>query len=150
MSVFDDIRTTLETAIDAMTTPTYNYNYDNVNEYRPANKTYPNVQLEFPEELGRDPDGEVIDAFSTDVNVSFKVMVDDTTADTVTALQNVLEDFKRLMEAEHASLQTDGMIVGDFIESTTQFTHVRARPGMITIIFKIFYRVRRSNPALTT
>lgn len=150
MSVFDDIRTTLEAAIDAMTSPTYNYNYDNVNEYRPANKTYPNVLVEFPEELGRDPDGEVIDAFSTDVNVIFKVTVDDTTADTNTALENILEDFKRLMEVQHPTLQTDGMIVADFIESTKNFTHVRARPGMINIIFKVFYRVRRSNPSLTT
>ena len=150
MSVFDDIRTTLETAIDAMTVVGgFNFDYDNVNEYRPASKSYPNVLVTFPDEIAREVDGNMIDSYSTDVIVNFDVTVNATPADTNTALENVLEDFKRLMGEQHNSLQTQGMIVAHFIDSVKRFTLVRARPGAIIINFNVFYRVRESNPAIT-
>lgn len=150
MSIFNAIRTTLETAIDAMTTPTFNFVYDNVNEYRPGSMTYPNVKVTFPEEIGREKEGEVINSYSTDVVVNFRVMVDATPSDPDEALEDVLEDFKRLMEDQHNDLQVQGMVQSDFIDSVKEFTNVRARPAFIDIKFNVFYRVQKTDPNLTT
>ena len=150
MSIWTDIISTLETAIDAMTTPTFNYSYDNVNENRPASKTYPSVIVNFPEEIARDPDINMIDSYSVDTEVLFEVTVDDAVADTRLYMDNVLEDFKRLLEDEHDNLQLDGLVVGDLISADQKFSNVRQRPGTITIIFSMFYRVKRSDPSLTT
>ncbi len=149
MAILTDIITELKAQIDAMATPTYNYDYDNVDERRPANKTYPNVFVEYPEEEALDRNLNVIDSYSVNREIDFIVTVDDSTTPVDTALDNVLEDFKRLLEAIHPDLQAKGMIVEDLIETAREYTHVRERPGMITITFNFFYRVRRSDPALT-
>ena len=150
MSVLTDIITTLKSKVDGMTiVGGYNYDYDNVDERRPGSKTYPNVLIEYPDELERDVNINVIDSYSSDRQMNFIVTVDDGTSPIDTALDNVLEDFKRLLEAEHDNLQLDGLVVGDLLESNRAYTHVRERPGQITILFNFFYRVRRSDPSLT-
>lgn len=150
-AVWTDIITTLRTKIDAMTTGGgYNFDYDNVDEYRPASKTYPNVQIIFPEELARDPDDNVVNAYSTDIVITLRCTVDNTTTPTDTALDNVLEDMKRLLEAETTTLCNQGVLIGDYTESTREYTHVRARPGIINIMFNFFYRLQRTDPSLTT
>jgi len=150
MAVWTDIADALRTAIDGMTTAGgYNYDYDNVDEYRPASKTYPNVQMIFPVEEARDPDENVVNSYSTDVTIAFKVTVDDT--DTVDdGIDNVIEDFKRLLEAEHGTLCTNGLLIGDYVNSDREYTHVRERPGIVIITFNFFYRVQRTDPSLTT
>lgn len=127
----------------------YNFDYDNVDERRPGSKTYPNVFVEYPEESARDAENNVIDSYSVDRPINFVVTVDDSTTPVDAALDNVLEDFKKLLEAEHNNLQSDGLVVGDLLEAGREYTHVRERPGIITIQFNFFYRVRRSDPALT-
>ncbi len=149
MAIWTDIISTLKTKIDAMVTPTFNFNYDNVDERRAANKTYPNVLIEYAEEIVREPLGNVVDSYSADREISFIIEVDDGTTPIDTALDNVLEDFKRLFEDIHADLQLDGLIVDTLLSSEREFTHVRKRPGKVTIISSYFYRVRRSDPALT-
>ncbi len=150
MAILTDIIATLKAKIDGMTTGTgFNFNYDNVDERRPGSKTYPNVLIEYPEEVERDVDINVIDSYSSDREINFIVTVDAGTTPVDTALDNVLEDFKRLLEEAHDDLQLDGLIVEDLLESDREYTHVRERPGKITILFNFFYRVRRSDPSLT-
>jgi len=150
MSVFRDIMDALETAVNGMTTPTFNSNWSNTNEWRPANRTYPACEITIPEEVAEDPDDSVIDSYSAKTDVIFKVTVDDTFSDVDVALDNALEDIKRLMEQEHADLQVEGMVYANSVGSTKQYTNTRKRPGIITITFNIFYRVRRSDPSVTT
>lgn len=149
MSVLTDIIAELKSNIDSMTTPTYNFNYDDVDERRPSEKTYPNVLLEYPEEIEQEIDGNVIDSYSVDKSIHLVVTVDDTTTPVDTALDNVLEDFKRLLEADFTDMQTAGLHNADLLEASRVYTNVRERPGMITIIFNFKYRVRRSDPSLT-
>lgn len=155
MSKLTDIITELKTQIDGMTTAGgYNYNYDNVDERRPGSKTYPNPLVEYPGEEARDRNANTIDSYAVDRPIFFIVTVSNLDKDSNpvavdTALDDVLEDFKRLLEAIHATLQTKGLVVEDLLEANREYTHVRKRPGVITIQFNFFYRVRRSNPALT-
>lgn len=155
MAVLTDIITELKAQIDAMTTAGgFNYNYDNVDERRPGSKTYPNVMVEFPEDEPRNRNANTIDSYSIDQPISFIVTVSNLDKDSNpvavdTALDNVKEDFERLLEAIHSDLQDEGLIVEDMLESDREYTHVRKRPGKTTINFNFFYRVRRSNPSLT-
>lgn len=150
MPILTDILTALKTAINGMTTPTYNFNYANCDERRPANKTYPNVLLEYPEELSISEDEAPTDMYYAERDINFIVTVDNFSGDPVdTDLDKVLEDIKRLLEAEHNELNCQGLVVGDFQESSREYTHVRKRPGIITIVWNFKYRVRRSDPAIT-
>ena len=151
MSIWTDIIDELVIVVDAMTTGGgFNSNYDNVNEYRPASKTYPSVMIDFPDETYRPSDQQVINSFSGDVEVIFIVTVDDSTANVDEALDDVIEDFKRLLEDEHTNLQTKGMTVEELEETSREYTHTRKRPGVVTKKFNFFYRVQRSDPNLTT
>lgn len=150
MAIWTDIIATLTTKIDGMTTGTgFNFNYDNVDERRPANKTYPNTLIEYLEEVIREPLGNVVDSYSADREISFITEVDDSITPVDTALNNVQEDFKRLFEEIHAALQLDGLIVDTLLSTEREYTHVRERPGKIRITSSYFYRVRRSDPSLT-
>lgn len=150
MSIWTNIMNGLIAGVDSMTTPTFNSNYDNVNEYRPANKTYPSTVIEFPDEFYRGSLENVIDSYSGDVEVLFKTTVDDSTPDVDEAMDDVIEDFKRLLEDEHDALQILGMVVHELEETGREYTLIRKRPGIVTIKFNFFYRVRRSNPTVTT
>lgn len=151
MTIYNDLVTALETAVDGMTTAGgYNYDYDNVNEQKPANKTYPNVILHVGTEEARDPEGEVINAYSLDAPVMFEVMVDTTVSSVREALQQVIEDFQRLFEDQDNTLRCLGLTIGDYGGSQKEYTHVRARPGKVTIQYEIFYRLKRTDPSLTT
>lgn len=149
MTVFTDIMTTLIAAVGSMTTGGgFNYNYTNVDEYKVQNRTYPNVQIIYPEELARDVIVNMIDSYSTDVDIMFRTMVDDSVANVDEALNKVQEDLKRLLEQQHATLQTKGMITGDYLDSIREYTNIRKRPGIITPKFNIYYRIRRSDPSI--
>ena len=150
-TIYTDIIDQLITAIDSMTVVGgYNYDYDNVNEYDYASMTYPNVKVLLPEEIARDADGEVINSYTADSEITFEVTVDNTVSPVDKALDRVVEDFKRLLEADHDNLQGKGMIVADYLDSAREYTHVRARPGKIMITFNINYRVLKTNPSSTT
>lgn len=143
--------TSLETAVDAMSTGTgFNYNYDNINEYLPANKTYPNVLITFPEDVDRGSENNMIDSYSIDTIIDFNVTIDNTVANIDLYLDNVNEDFQRLMEQEHDDLQIQGMLLAERVGSERAYTNRRARPARINLKYKIFWRIKRSNPSSTT
>lgn len=151
MTILNDITVQIDSAIDAMTTGTgYNFNYDNVNEYRPDNKTYPAVKTIYQDNDYLDPDEQMVDSYTLDLTAIFEVTVDDTIANTRLYLSQVLEDFQRLLEADHANLQAEGMIVADLISDEPQYFQVRARPGKLIMEWQIKYRVKRSDPSTTT
>jgi hypothetical protein len=148
--VYTTLLAALRTAIDGMTTGGgYHFAYDNVDRYKHSTKTYPNVLVHLPGEENRDPDGEVVNAYTADSEVTFEVTVASSTSSVDTDLDKVVEDFKRLLEAQHATLQAAGLIVADYIREDREYTHVRARPGKVKIIFNLTYRVQKSNPSLT-
>jgi len=151
MAVWTDILTELKSGIDGMTAAgIYNYDYDNVDEYRPASKTYPSCMVTYAEEEARDDDESPIDSYNVDREVTFVVTVDDTVTPVDTYMDLVLEDFKRLLDFEHGDLNCQGLVVEKFLTSERIYTHVRARPGVITMTWNFNYRVRASNPAVTT
>ena len=149
MTIKNDVTTAIDTAIDTMTTPTYNFSYGPVNVFKPASKTYPNVKTSYDTDEFDDPDNQVVDSYTSSLTATFTIVVDDTTAPARTALSDVLEDFQRLLESEHSSLQTDGMIKADLINSVREYSNIRKRPGKITMEWEIRYRIKRSDPALT-
>ena len=150
MSIKYDITSEIDTQIDAITiVGGYNSDYDNVNEHRPANKTFPNALSTYLDEEFLDPDEQVVNSYSGFLTARFKIAVDDTISPPRLALSNVLEDFERLFEAMHADLQGKGQIVSELMEDTESFTNKRQRPGMIDLEFRIFYRVKRSDPSST-
>lgn len=150
MTIKNDITTAIDTAIDAMSTGTgYKFDYDNVNEYKPGSKTYPNVKSTYAEEEYLDPDDQMVDSYTAELQAVFVVTVDNTVSPVDKALGQVLQDFKRLLEAEHANLQTKGQIVGDLISDEYSYTNIRKRPGSIRMEWELRYRVKRSDPSVT-
>lgn len=150
-TIYTDIINQIITAIGTMTVVGgYNYDYANVNEYNHDSMTYPNVKVLLPEEVARPADGEVVNSYTADSEITFLVTIDDTVSPVDKAIDRVIEDFKRLLEADHANLRDKGMIVADYIDSQREYTNVRARPGMVSIIFNINYRVLKTNPSSTT
>jgi len=150
MTIKNDITSEIDALIDAMTVlGGYNFDYDNVNQLKPASRTYPFVKTEYPEDEYLDPDDQMVDSYSSGLQAIFTVMVDDTVSPPALALSRVLEDFQRLMEAGHATLQTKGQIVGDLISNNRNYTQIRKRPGFIEMEWRLFYRVKRSDPSVT-
>ena len=151
MTILNDITVQIDTAIDAMTTGTgYNFDYDNINEHRPGSKTYPAVKTIYLQNDYLDPDEQMVDSYTSDLTARFEIMVDDTIANTRLYLSQVLEDFQKLLEADHANLQDEGMIVADLLNDERQYFQVRARPGKLIMEWEIKFRVKRSDPSTTT
>ena len=151
MTIKYDITSAIDTAIDGMTTGGgYNFNYDNVNEYRQQSKTYPNVKSVYDETEYEDPDDQMVDSYTGYIRGTFTVEVDDSVSPVDKALAQVLQDFKRLLEAQHANLQTKGQIVGDLLSDENFYTNIRKRPGRIVMEWRLMYRVKRSDPSVTT
>ena len=150
MTIKYDITSAIDTAIDAMSTGTgYNFDYDNVNEYRQQDKTYPNVKSIYAETEYLDPDDQMVDSYTGQLQAKFIVEVDNTVSPVDNALAQVLQDFKRLLEAQHANLQTKGQIVGDLLSDENFYTNIRKRPGRIEMDWQLLYRVKRSDPSVT-
>ena len=151
MAVWTDIITELKTGVDGMTAAgLYNYDYDNVDERRPASKTYPNVLIEYDEEISRADDESPINTYNVDRVVTFIITIDDAVSPIDTYLDLVLEDFKRLLEFEHGDLNCQGLVVEQYGGETREYTHTRARPAKMTIKFNFNYRVNRTDPSLTS
>lgn len=151
MTIKYDITSAIDTAIDGMTTGGgYNFDYDNVNEYRQQSKTYPNVKSVYEATEYLDPDDQMVDSYTGELEANFIVEVDDTVSPVDKALAQVLQDFKRLLEAQHANLQTKGQIVGDLLSDENFYTNIAKRPGRIEMNWQLIYRVKRSDPSVTT
>jgi len=149
VSIWTDVIAALETAADGMTSAgIYNNDYDNINEYRPASKTYPSLEFTFPDSVDSAHD-EIADGIWLDSDVFIDVIVDNTVSDPDQALDEVLEDIKRMFETEHDTLQAAGMVEANIVSANRSYTNVRARPAKMRIIYKLSWRVKRSNPAVT-
>lgn len=150
MAIYTNIINQLATAIDGMSVAGgYNYNYGPTDVFNPASRVYPQVFIRFPEEVGREVENEVINTYTADSEVEFEVIIDDTETYPDTMMDKIVEDFKRLLEADHDTLQTKGMIVADYLSNTREYTNVRERPGKVKILFNINYRVSKTNPSVT-
>lgn len=151
MTIKNDITAEIDTLIDSMTTGGgYNFNYDNINQYKPGSRTYPFVTTVYPEDDFQDPDEQMVDSYTSFLRAIFTVTVDESVSPVALALSQVLEDFERLLEASHATLQTKGQIKGDLITNARNYTQVRKRPGFIEMEWRLDYRVKRSDPSVTT
>jgi len=152
MTIKNDITTETDTKIDGMTIAGgFNFDYDNINEFRPGSKTYPSTKTEYFEDEYEDPDEQVVNSYTSKLTSIFIVTVDNVTEPNARlACAKVLEDFQRLMEKEHPNLQIKGMIKADLIKSEVFFTNVVKRPCRIEMEWEIMYRVQRTSPNLTT
>ncbi len=151
MTIKNDITAAIDAAIDSMTVAGgYNFDYDNVNEYKPGSKTYPNAKTVYPVDSYLDPDEQMVDSYTSDLSAFFTVTVDDSVSPVDLALSQVLEDFQKLLEAKHAILQGKGSIVGDLLNNERNYTNIRKRPGFIEMEWQFKYRVKRSDPSVTT
>lgn len=151
MTIKNDITTEIDAQIDAMSTGTgFNFDYDDINEYKETSKSYPNVKTFYLLDEFNDPEDQVVDSYESDLTATFIVKVDDSVTPVRLALSQVLEDFQRVMEEGHADLQAKGWIYANIASNIRTYTHVRAHPGMIEMQWEIRYRVKRSNPAETT
>ena len=149
MTVENDITTEIDVVIDAMTVAGgFNFDYDNINEYRPSSKTYPNVKSDYNDIEYEDPDDQMVDSYSGNLEAIFVTTIDDS-VNVYLGLTQVLEDFQKQFEGKHEILQGKGMIVGDLSSRQIAYTNIRKRPGIITMPWNIFFRVKRSDPAVT-
>ena len=149
MTVENDITTEIDVVIDAMTVAWgFNFDYDNINEYRSSSKTYPNVKSDYKDIEYEDPEDQMVDSYSADLEAIFVVTVDDS-ANVDVNLRKVLEDFQRQFESKHDTLQAKGWIVSDLESRKIEYTNIRKRPGIITMTWNIKFRVKRSDPAVT-
>lgn len=150
MSVLNDITGYIDTAIGTMTTSGgFNFDYTNVNEFKPADATYPNVKTVYIEEDADSVEGNLANKYTSLLGASFNVTVDDETTPVDVALDNVLEDFKKLINDEFATLQTKGLIKERFIGSEKFYLLTTKRPGRIEIQWQLHYRVSMDDPSST-
>ena len=150
-TIYRSILTVLEDAADAMTTVSgFRFDYDDINEYKPADKTYPSLMIDLGEESA-DPPGEgLVNSYTMNADVIFSCTVDDTVANVDTYLFRCHEDILRMMEEEHLNSRNAGLIVADYLDYRIEYTNVRKRPGRIIMRFNLNYRLKRTDPALTT
>lgn len=147
MTVENTITAYIDSAIGSMATAnSYNFNYADVNEYKPDDKTYPNVKSMYMNAEAQ----EVIVAnkYTSNLLAVFLVTVDNTT-DVDIGLDKVMEDFKRLFDDEHATLQTKGMVWSQFVGKDKSYNLNKQRPGQIEIRWLIRYRVSMDDPSST-
>ena len=147
--IFNQITKSIETAVNSMTViGGFRYDYSRANDYNFKTRTFPNVLITFPEEIGEDND-EMVNSYTSTSEIFFDVVIDDSEPDSDLYLDGVIEDLKRLMENEHEDFQIVGLCVADFLGTSREYTNVRQRPAKAKIVFDIKYRIKRSNPSNT-
>ena len=124
----------------------YNYDYADVNEYKPDDKSYPNVKSNYM--VAEAQEVIVANKYTANLNAEFKVTVDNT-ADVDVQLDKVVEDFKRLFDDQHETLQTKGMIYSRYIGKEKTYSLNKYRPGSVLIRWLIRYRVDMDDPSST-
>jgi hypothetical protein len=151
MTIKNDITSEIDSQIDAMSIGTgFNFDYDDINQFKPNSKTYPNVKTDYTDEDFLDPDEQMVDSYSATLKAKFIITVDNVTEpDSRLALSKVLQDFQRVLEAGHADLQDKGWTKADLLNDQKFFTNIVARPGRIEMEWEIDYRVKRSEPSET-
>jgi len=150
MSIVNDITGYIDTAIATMATAGgFNFDYSNVNEFKPHDMTYPNVKTTYLEEDADAVEGNIANKYTSFLLAMFVVTVDNTTTPVDTALDNVLEDFKKLINDEFTTLQTNGLIKERHVRSDKFYSLVTKRPGRIEIQWELHYRVSMSDPTTT-
>ena len=149
MTINYAITSAIDTAIATMTSPTYNHNYTDVNEYRVQDKSYPAVKTTYKQEDYLDPDEQMVDSYTAELIAVIEVTVDNTVTSPQDAISRVVEDFQRLFESIHPTLCAAGWIKADLLKDEREYSQIRKRPGKVTMEWEVMYRVKRSNPAVT-
>lgn len=147
MTVENTLTAFIDTSIAGMTTASdYNYDYADVNEYKPDDKTYPNVKSNYM--VAEAQEVIVANKYTANLNAEFMVTVDNS-ADVDVQLDKVVEDFKRLFDDQHSNLQTNGMIWERYIGKEKTYRLNKYRPGSVLIRWLIRYRVDMDDPSST-
>ena len=152
MAINDAIVDRIETGLAAVSpsASSYWYDYDNINERKPPNKTYPHVIIESQEEVTfGDPEEIVVNAYDNTFLVNFIITVDNTDTNTYRAMNRAMDDVRRYMEEDHDNLQAVGMIYANYVDANFSYTNKRNLPGIVTVTFRIRYRVKRTDPDST-
>ncbi len=136
----------LETAIAAMATPTYNFDYGSVNVWPPESRTYPATFVEFGTEEPVERGQRVAGYYTQDIPTLFRVRLPKHAADSVDyQAAKCVSDFKGLLENQHSTLQAAGMIKADLQSVIKIFRLVEAYPVEVRMVWNIQYRQRRDN-----
>ncbi len=74
MTIKYDITSEIDAQIDAMSVGTgYNFDYDNINQYKPGSKTYPNVKTFYSPDDYDDPEDQFVDSYFSNLTAIFVV-----------------------------------------------------------------------------
>ena len=150
MAIKTSLISSLKTAIGLMAPGTgFNYDYGDIDDYYPASRVYPCVFINFPNEEGINEDANVVDKYTNDFNVAFKVIIAPAAVAVDTYLDKVEDDFKQMLAEQTASLRATGIIDYEYIDSERIYTNVRTYPAYITMNFKLRYRQQQTAPAST-
>jgi hypothetical protein len=139
--------TLIEDGVDAMATPSYNFNYGAVDVQPPEDTGLPLPYLDFPEEAGVPVPDSVVGRYTIDQPIAIRVLVpalDSVSIDEQCA--KVANDIKELMNSLHDSLKAAGMSFADFTGVSKIYRLVRAYPAQVTVNFNIRFRQLKSNP----
>lgn len=147
MAILNDIVTSLKTELENVSGAPYNYIYSNVNERKPSLKTFPHVVIEANEEssIGT-PEQIVVNSYHVVVDVKFLCTIDDTVSDVRLYLNNVSDDIKRFMEDEHDNLNSQGMILANYVNGSYTYTNKPKLPAIAELNFIVQYRAKRTAP----
>ena len=136
----------LESAVAAMVTPTYSFDYGSVDVWDPASRTYPATFIEFGEEIPVERGTRVAGYYTQYIPTLFRVVLPKSlTDDPDLQAAKCVSDFKELLETEHSTLQAAGMIKADLQSVIKTFRLVEAYPVEVRMVWNLEYRQRRDN-----
>lgn len=145
-----DARSIIETAVDAMATPPYSFNYGPVNIHDPA-AWLPAVPQVFLQESGWTPPGgtSFVDKLMQTTGLTFRAVTPRGAGSIKAELDKVDQDVKRMMASLEVPLRSAGVLFITFLGSTPLPRLVYAWPGEISIRYGLTWRQSRSNPSST-
>lgn len=136
----------IATAVDAMSISAGdNFNYGPVDIHDPALRVYPQVFLEYTDEV---PSGTPMAGHTTQaVPLTFRAIIAKGTGTIDDQVGKVLVDLKKLLDALQAPLSAVGLLYIEAVSAKWKPRLVRAYPAELSVIVNLVYRQSRSNPA---
>lgn len=145
MSISPNMIAIISAGVDSMAIGTgFNFNYGPVDIHDPASRVYPQVFLEFGEEL---PTGvQMAGKITSSIPLTFRVIVAKGVGAIDAEISAVADDLKKLMDSLQPALSAVGMLYHDLVSIVWKPRLVRAYPAELNMIFNLVYRQSRTNP----
>jgi hypothetical protein len=146
MPILSDLVAALRPAVDAMTTPTYNFNHPAPDVQDPALWVYPQTFLRVPLATIEDRPG-MVGKHQSIWPLTFRTLVPKGVGEITIEAHKVIDDFMKLMATQFPALQALGLLRYDLAGSAWAPRLVAAAPAETKVTFNLWVRQSRANPA---